>query len=286
MVEYLADLVTDRGFPNQTRGKHEEADVYGGALVREGEAKHSPVGKMFIQPKVTLENGDVTLLDGNFTFGGNVTPNGNDGYLVFKRGDIQVGSIRMVYGRGHNSRVIVNSGATVRCAGDVFESGVHTGNPFHLYVDGTLSVDGVLSPYNWECSLQSPGGTGVLNAHAVDAGGTTFAVPTLNVGAGGAACAGTKFNGATNGCYHGDATFTGSYSFGAAAPVLRASTVDGEAADITLQGARTTTATIAKTTPSGTADRTITTAKLSADGSRELASMACALPNRATTLFC
>ncbi|MBL3468712.1 bifunctional 3-(3-hydroxy-phenyl)propionate/3-hydroxycinnamic acid hydroxylase, partial [Klebsiella pneumoniae] len=30
---------------------------------REGEAKHSPVGKMFIQPKVTLENGDVTLLD-------------------------------------------------------------------------------------------------------------------------------------------------------------------------------------------------------------------------------
>ncbi len=36
---------------------------YGGALVREGEAKHSPVGKMFIQPKVTLENGDVTLLD-------------------------------------------------------------------------------------------------------------------------------------------------------------------------------------------------------------------------------
>ncbi|EAA1745173.1 bifunctional 3-(3-hydroxy-phenyl)propionate/3-hydroxycinnamic acid hydroxylase, partial [Escherichia coli] len=29
----------------------------------EGEAKHSPVGKMFIQPKVTLENGDVTLLD-------------------------------------------------------------------------------------------------------------------------------------------------------------------------------------------------------------------------------
>ena len=36
---------------------------YGGALMREGEAKHSPVGKMFIQPKVTLENGDVTLLD-------------------------------------------------------------------------------------------------------------------------------------------------------------------------------------------------------------------------------
>lgn len=36
---------------------------YAGALVREGEAKHSPVGKMFIQPKVTLENGDVTLLD-------------------------------------------------------------------------------------------------------------------------------------------------------------------------------------------------------------------------------
>ena len=48
----------------------------------------------------------------------------------------------------------------------------------------------------------------------------------------------------------------------------------------------TITATIAKTTPSGTADRTITTAKLSADGSRELASMACALPNRATALFC
>ncbi len=40
-----------------------DAAYYGGALVREGEAKHSPVGKMFIQPKVTLENGDVTLLD-------------------------------------------------------------------------------------------------------------------------------------------------------------------------------------------------------------------------------
>ena len=193
------------------------------------------------------QRGDVTLLDGNFTFGGNVTPNGNDGYLVFKRGDIQVGGIRMVGGRGHNSRVIVNSGATVRCAGDVFESAVHGGNPFHLYVDGTLSVDGVLSPYNRDCTLQSPGGTGVLNAHAVDAGGTTFAVPTLNVGAGGAACAGTKFNGATIGCYDGDATFTGSYSFGAAAPVLRASTVDGAAANITLQGAPTATARIAKT---------------------------------------
>lgn len=36
---------------------------YGGAFMREGEAKHSPVGKMFIQPKVTLENGDITLLD-------------------------------------------------------------------------------------------------------------------------------------------------------------------------------------------------------------------------------
>ena len=31
---------------------------YGGALMREGEAKHSPVGKMFIQPKVTLEELD------------------------------------------------------------------------------------------------------------------------------------------------------------------------------------------------------------------------------------
>ena len=135
----------------------------------------------------------------------------------------------------------------MRCAGDVFESGVHTGNPFHLYVDGTLSVDGVLSPYNASCTLQSPDGTGVLNAHAVDAGGSTFAVPTLNVGAGGAACAGTKFNGATVGCYDGDATFTGTYSFGAEAPVLRASTVDGAAADITLQGVPTATAKIAKT---------------------------------------
>lgn len=34
-----------------------------GALVREGDAKTSPVGKMFIQPKVTLETGEVTLLD-------------------------------------------------------------------------------------------------------------------------------------------------------------------------------------------------------------------------------
>ncbi|MBA7934319.1 bifunctional 3-(3-hydroxy-phenyl)propionate/3-hydroxycinnamic acid hydroxylase [Klebsiella sp. RHBSTW-00215] len=34
-----------------------------GALLAEGEGKNSPVGKMFIQPKVTLENGDVTLLD-------------------------------------------------------------------------------------------------------------------------------------------------------------------------------------------------------------------------------
>ena len=31
--------------------------------MREGDAKASPVGKMFIQPKVTLETGDVTLLD-------------------------------------------------------------------------------------------------------------------------------------------------------------------------------------------------------------------------------
>ena len=193
------------------------------------------------------QRGDVTLLDGNFTFGGNVTPNGNDGYLVFKRGDIQVGGIRMLSGRGYNSRVIVNSEATVRCAGDVFESGVHGGNPFHLYVDGTLSVDGVLSPYNRDCSLQSPGGTGVLNAHAVDAGRITFAVPTLNVGAGGAACAGTTFNCATVGCYDGDATFAGSYSFGAEAPVLRASTVGGVAADITLQGAPMATAKIVKT---------------------------------------
>ncbi|MFL4397625.1 bifunctional 3-(3-hydroxy-phenyl)propionate/3-hydroxycinnamic acid hydroxylase [Citrobacter portucalensis] len=36
---------------------------HAGALVREGNAKTSPVGKMFIQPKVTLESGEVTLLD-------------------------------------------------------------------------------------------------------------------------------------------------------------------------------------------------------------------------------
>lgn len=34
-----------------------------GALLAEGESKTSPVGKMFIQPKVTLENGQMTLLD-------------------------------------------------------------------------------------------------------------------------------------------------------------------------------------------------------------------------------
>ena len=34
-----------------------------GALLAEGESKTSPVGKMFIQPKVTLEIGQVTLLD-------------------------------------------------------------------------------------------------------------------------------------------------------------------------------------------------------------------------------
>ncbi|MDD9653813.1 bifunctional 3-(3-hydroxy-phenyl)propionate/3-hydroxycinnamic acid hydroxylase [Klebsiella pasteurii] len=34
-----------------------------GALLAEGEGKKSPVGKMFIQPKVTLEGGQVTLLD-------------------------------------------------------------------------------------------------------------------------------------------------------------------------------------------------------------------------------
>ena len=34
-----------------------------GALLAEDEGKSSPVGKMFIQPKVTLENGQVTLLD-------------------------------------------------------------------------------------------------------------------------------------------------------------------------------------------------------------------------------
>ena len=34
-----------------------------GALLAEGEGKTSPAGKMFIQPKVTLENGLVTLLD-------------------------------------------------------------------------------------------------------------------------------------------------------------------------------------------------------------------------------
>ncbi|EPT7315318.1 3-(3-hydroxy-phenyl)propionate/3-hydroxycinnamic acid hydroxylase [Klebsiella oxytoca] len=34
-----------------------------GALLAEGEGKTSPVGKMFIQPKVTLETGQVTLFD-------------------------------------------------------------------------------------------------------------------------------------------------------------------------------------------------------------------------------
>ncbi|EKH6432864.1 bifunctional 3-(3-hydroxy-phenyl)propionate/3-hydroxycinnamic acid hydroxylase [Klebsiella oxytoca] len=34
-----------------------------GALLTEGEGKTSPVGKMFIQPKVTLETGQVTLFD-------------------------------------------------------------------------------------------------------------------------------------------------------------------------------------------------------------------------------
>ena len=34
-----------------------------GALLAESEGKTSPAGKMFIQPKVTLENGQVTLLD-------------------------------------------------------------------------------------------------------------------------------------------------------------------------------------------------------------------------------
>ena len=192
------------------------------------------------------QRGDVVLLDGNFAFGGNVAPNGNDGYLVFKPGTYSVGSLNWMSGHGHNSRLIVDAGATVSSRGDMCETGVGAGNPFHLYVDGTLSIGGTLSPYAGSCSIQ---GSGTVNAHAFLAGtmGSPISIPHFNLGTGGASCIDTKFGATTLGCYDGSTALGGTYSF--ASTTLNCALPDGSAADISLEGAPTAAGELVKNGP-------------------------------------
>ncbi|MGN0847497.1 MAG: hypothetical protein ACI4RA_08970, partial [Kiritimatiellia bacterium] len=190
------------------------------------------------------QRGDVVLFDGNFTFGGNVTPNGNDGHLAFRNGASVVGSIGMKNSRGYNSIIHVEETASLVCNGDVFEGSVGGGNPFHLRIDGPFTVNGTLSPYNATSSIK---GTGTVNARGFVAGamGSDISVATLNIGTIGATCSGTKFGSGVIGCYDGDTVLSGSYNFGT--PTLRASTSEGAAADITLKGEPKATGPITKT---------------------------------------
>lgn len=199
------------------------------------------------------QRGDVVRFTGNFTFGGNVTPNGNDGVLWFKSGAAEVGSIKMQGSRGYNSFIVTDADATLHCRGDVFEGSSKTGgNPFFLDVRGVMTIDGVLGMAN---SNGDVFGGGTLNVHEFIANKmkSPIPLPEVNIGTGGARFTGTRFkgtsDGCTIGCYDGNTFIAGSYSFEGAngTTTLRASMTDGVPTDITLNGTPTCAGQIVKT---------------------------------------
>lgn len=190
------------------------------------------------------QRGDVILLDGSFTFGGNVQPNGNDGYLVFRNGESRAGSLDWDNSRGYNSRLYVESGASLVCVGDALQRG---GNGIHYHVDGELTVDGTLAFSASNCRLVSSAGTGVVNVRKMKAGGLSekVSVAALNVGEGGFYGSSTPIGAIALGAWTGDFTLGGSPVF--TDTTLRAATPDGTPARITLEGVPVASGTLTKT---------------------------------------
>ncbi len=190
------------------------------------------------------QRGDVILLDGSFTFGGNVQPNGNDGYLVFRGGASQVGGLDWDSSRGYNSRLHVESGASLVCAGDALHRNSYG---LHYYVDGEFTVNGTLTFAASNCRLVSSAGTGVVNVRKMKAAGMAekISVSALNVGPGGFYGASTPIGAIELGAWTGDFTVGGSPVF--TGTTLRAATPGGAPARITLEGAPVASGTLTKT---------------------------------------
>lgn len=190
------------------------------------------------------QRGDVILLDGSFSFGGNVQPNGNDGYLVFRNGASQVAGLNWDSSRGYNSRLYVESGASLVCTGDALH---RNGYGLHYHVDGELTVNGTLTFAASNCRLVSSAGTGVVNVRKMKAGGLAekISVSALNVGEGGFYGSGTPIGAIALGAWTGDFTLGGSPVF--TDTTLRAATPAGAPARIALEGAPVASGTLTKT---------------------------------------
>ena len=190
------------------------------------------------------QRGDVIILEGENAFSGNVQPNGNDGYLVI-RGTTTAGDMKWDNSRGHNSRLYVESGASLSVKGTFTQTG---GNGAHAYVDGVLTVGAIDLRATWS-SLSSPGKTGVINA---DSFRVTTLSPnelkdfTLNLGTGGLVCGSLKIGNLEVGARDAAGTkIMGSPII--SGTTFRAATADGEAATIRLQGTPTLTGSVTKT---------------------------------------
>ena len=193
------------------------------------------------------QRGDVTILEGDNTFGGNVQMTGNDGHFVV-RGNLTAQSMLCDNNHGWNSRVIVEQGGSLHVRTGLQQT---SNNGFHLYLDGPLTVDGELKLVNDGCHLEPVNGT-VLPGVRVTAGSaalgamaSSLTIP-MDIGTGGLLCANTKLGGEI-----GAATVAGFSLNGKAvmdaATTLRTATVDGTPADITLAAAVTGAAPLTKT---------------------------------------
>lgn len=192
------------------------------------------------------QRGDVVLFEGTgrLVFGGNVQPNGNDGYLVFHSGAAEVASLIWDSLRGYNSALYVESAAVLDCTGDARQTGNYG---LHYYVDGTLTIGGMLNLAASNCHLLSPAGTGTLNVNRLVASALAenVTVPTINVGAGGFIGTDTKVGAVTIGAWTGDFSIGGSPVF--SGTTLRAATTNGTPANITLVGSPVSSTTLTKT---------------------------------------
>lgn len=191
------------------------------------------------------QRGDVVFFEGtgHLVFGGNVQPNGNDGYLVFHSGVAEVASLIWDSDRGYNSALYVESAAVLDCTGDARQTGNYG---LHYYVDGTLTIGGTLTLAASYCHLLSPAGTGTLNVNRLVASvlAENVTVPTINVGTGGFVGTDTKVGAVTIGAWTGDFSIGGSPVF--SGTTLRAEATNGTPATITLVGTPVSSTTLTK----------------------------------------
>ena len=192
------------------------------------------------------QRGDVIILEGDYTFGGNVVPNGSDGYLVI-RGKTRMASILADNNHGWNSRVLVENGGEVIVDGDVRQT---AGNGFHLYLAGPLTVNGELKLSNANDSTLvaldgSPAAKVTAHALVLAAMKETVRMP-LFVGTGDMVCTATKL-----GTTIAPATAAGAKIKGTAvvaeATTFRAETPDGAAADLLVTAVLSGSAPVTKT---------------------------------------